>query len=315
MDELLNTLDDDPDAARELSALQDVVAALEEQHAISPPPGLRHSVLDAVSEIEPATLVAPTSPPEVYMGMVELMATRLSQLAPDQWATTAHPYDWSVQALIAHLTSIERYTAAKLGIASFDYPEESETDHLGLGEHVIAEESAHSPVETMRAWRDAADVVVGHVTSMSDDELRAGVGFHGFPVRVSTLLVLRSFEIWTHSDDVARANGLPPTDPRPGELRTMSMVSVRLAQQLLADGGTASGGLDLRLVLTGDGGGVFPVQLGDSPGSPAATVIADVVDYCRMASQRIAPDELRASITGDTELARAFLGAAASFAV
>jgi hypothetical protein len=57
------------------------------------------------------------------------------------------------------------------------------------------------------------------------------------------------------------------------------------------------------------------VQLGDSPGSPAATVIADVVDYCRMASQRIAPDELRASITGDTELARTFLGAAASFAV
>jgi hypothetical protein len=157
-------------------------------------------------------------------------------------------------------------------------------------------------------------LVLAHAEAASSDRLGEEVTFHGFPVRISTLLILRSFEIWTHVDDIARANGLDLTDPSPAALRAMSNTSVGLARWVMRFMGVAPDDGGIRLVLTGDGGGVFPVRFG-SVDTVDVTVVADVIDYCRMAAQRIAPADLRAEIEGDEALAARFLVAAATLAV
>ena len=49
-----------------------------------------------------------------------------------------------------------------------------------------------------------------------------------------------------------------------------------------------------RIVLTGRGGGVWnqPLQLGAEAGEPSVTIVADALEFCRLAAQRIEPADL-----------------------
>jgi hypothetical protein len=88
--------------------------------------------------------------------------------------------------------------------------------------------------------------------------------------------------------------------------------------------GYDAGGATAKVVLTGPGGGTWLQPLGGQPaaggpdraatGAPDVTVVADVVDFCRLAAQRLDPDGLRAEIEGDAEVARKVLVAAQVFA-
>ncbi len=67
-----------------------------------------------------------------------------------------------------------------------------------------------------------------------------------------------------------------------------------------------------RVVLTGNGGGTF--DLGD-PSRRDTILVVDVVDYCRLAARRIAPDDLDMDVEGDRAVADRLLAAARVFAV
>ena len=71
-----------------------------------------------------------------------------------------------------------------------------------------------------------------------------------------------------------------------------------------------------RIVLTGRGGGVWnqPLQLGGDPAEPSVTIVADALEFCRLAAQRIAPDDLNADIEGSNDLADNVLRGASVFA-
>jgi uncharacterized protein (TIGR03083 family) len=266
--------------------------------------------------IPPFETVDPSPPAEVYRHMVEAMAARLAALDEQAWTRVARPYEWTVQGLVAHLATIEEYMASKLGLMDFDVPDDLELDHLGMGVEVIAEEMARRPAQTLARWHQAAQAIVAHVARLGPDELAAAVSFHGWPFPLGALLVARSFEIWTHVDDIARANGLELMEPISADLRTMSTMSVESVPTILRLTGAAPERGHARLVLTGPGGGAFTVQLGQANGDePLWTMVADVVDYCRVAAQRISPDQLGAQIEGDHSQALAFLSAAAAFAV
>ncbi|MGZ4680444.1 MAG: hypothetical protein ACXVIH_10495, partial [Ilumatobacteraceae bacterium] len=71
-----------------------------------------------------------------------------------------------------------------------------------------------------------------------------------------------------------------------------------------------------RIVLTGRGGGVWnqPLQLGGDAAEPSVTIVADAVEFCRLASQRIAPADLAAEVDGSMDLAIDVLRGASVFA-
>jgi hypothetical protein len=71
-----------------------------------------------------------------------------------------------------------------------------------------------------------------------------------------------------------------------------------------------------RIVLTGRGGGVWnqPLQVGGEPVEPSVTIVADAIEFCRLAAQRIAPTDLAADIDGPTDLAIKVLRGASVFA-
>jgi hypothetical protein len=105
-------------------------------------------------------------------------------------------------------------------------------------------------------------------------------------------------------------------DPDPERLAAMSDVAARSLPTGMTLSGTARPGQSAKVVLLGGGGGTWtvPLALGDPGGPPAVTVVADVVDFCRVAATRLPPESLDHDVEGDVELAREVLRAVAIFA-
>ena len=114
--------------------------------------------------------------------------------------------------------------------------------------------------------------------------------------------------------------------PAPKQLSVMSDLASRILPIGLALNGRERPGKTARLVLTGDGGGDWLIPLGEgdaapNTGMPATgrkvpdvTVTADVVDWCRLVGDRVAPSELIYAYEGDAAIASDLVTAAPALA-
>jgi hypothetical protein len=135
-------------------------------------------------------------------------------------------------------------------------------------------------------------------------------------------LTSRAFETWTHEDDVRRALGRPLLIPPPEHLHLMADVSTRSVPLALAAIGRARPGKKAVIELTGDGGGVWtvPLQMGvERPivgRDDVADVVVrmDVVDWCRLASERLDASAAVFEASGEVELVDDVFAAAPAFA-
>ena len=109
--------------------------------------------------------------------------------------------------------------------------------------------------------------------------------------------------------------GLPASVPDASTLRQMT----ELATSMLPFGAMLAGlqgPISLRLVLTGAGGGTWDVAIGgDAPEPAAIAIVTDVVDFCRLAANRLNPADLDMQVTGDQSRAAGVLAAAAALAL
>jgi uncharacterized protein (TIGR03083 family) len=300
---------DDESARRAGDPMRRAVGAMAEADATSPPADLRAAVLD-MARGRVRSRATPSSPIDAYRRQVEVFDEVVSSVAREQWQLRAEPYEWTLHGLVAHLLQIERYMERSLGLSA-GQPDEFETDHLRFGADEIAGELTRSPESTVLEWR----AVVARVSPQLDSvDLDRNLTFHQWSFSVHTLLIARSFELWTHTDDIRRAIDQPVAGPTLPDVLAMSDTSVRslpLAIHVVSDrvpDGVA------RIVLTGVGGGVWNLELG-AGGPELVSIVADAVDYCRVASRRLNVGDLDATIEGDTDLAGRLLTAATIIAV
>jgi uncharacterized protein (TIGR03083 family) len=160
-----------------------------------------------------------------------------------------------------------------------------------------ADRQAGRPVAATRTdWRGAADRTLAMVHEADVD---SEVTVWGIPLPLGAVLVARAFELWTHENDVREAAGLPASVPDAATLRLMT----ELATGMLPFGAIMTGlqgPIDLRLVLTGPGGGTWDVAIGgDAPEPASIAIVTDVVGFCRLAANRASPADLDVHVTGD----------------
>jgi uncharacterized protein (TIGR03083 family) len=173
------------------------------------------------------------------------------------------------------------------------------------------------PADVLAEWRVLADETLQRLGSIDEDGLRERRSVHGLDVSTRSVLIMRVFELWTHADDIRRALGHELVAPTPDRLALMADTALRALPLGLAMTGGAAPGRTAKVVLTGPGGGTWlqPMAFGEVPGEePDVLVVADVVDYCRLAAQRLSPVELERYVEGDDILADAVLVGAAVFA-
>ncbi|XVQ15337.1 maleylpyruvate isomerase family mycothiol-dependent enzyme [Spirillospora sp. CA-255316] len=272
----------------------------------APPPELRAAVLSAaLRRRRPGVAV------DVAMGVhgqlagayarqVARMDRLLASLTAADWRAPLPKYD-SVRHLVGHLIGNDAAFAGDLGL--------------------VPARAAHDP---RGVWRAQADAVVRGFSADARLLEREASLAGARPVRAParTGLVQRTFETWTHADDIRAVVGRPAEPPPGGHLRLIVEMAVPMLPQAMRASGRARPGRTARLRLTGPGGGGWLVPLAPGtplppggPGGPAAvdvTVTAGAEEFCRLVANRRRPEAFPHVADGDAALAWDLLHAAAT---
>ncbi|HTU73624.1 MAG TPA: maleylpyruvate isomerase family mycothiol-dependent enzyme [Trebonia sp.] len=285
----------------DMSFDDEIAAVLAEATVTGPPPPLRAATLArARSGRRPGRPLdaAPACEPLVaFDRTVADLDDLLRSLTSDEWNAPAHAEHGRVHDLVAHLLGVDRLVLRWLDPRDSvpDLP-----DHVAATRPVVAELAGSDPGDIVRRWHDGARAVAA---AAAGNRTRPVV-FHDITITVDQLLATRTGEMWAHAIDICLATGrpLPQLDmERMAMLCSQLVAAVPLA---LAYRGTIAAGRAARIVLTGPAGGAFVVPLAprDEAVEPEVTIVADAVDFCRVAVRRLRPDQLDAAIEGDRAL-------------
>ena len=260
----------------------------------------------------------PTAGPSPRSGVDPVARDRfwelLVDLSPADWdAPTIE--GWTVKGLVTHLVAVEEYFGRQLGLWPLEIDDALEADHLGMTREFVAAWSERTAAQVLARWQELTGAITAHLAGLDRAAGRQPFHFHFLDTSLSTVLITRVFEVWTHDEDIRRATGRAACAPDAARLRRMSRIAVPSIPLGLAMAGAPAPGRTARIVLTGHGGGTWDQALGwgETAGVPDATVVLDVVDYCRLAARRLKPVEIAVSVEGDEDLARQILAGAGVF--
>ena len=302
------------------NSLQELLFALAEGDAVRPPARLADSVragaFRARSPMVPADAPDPIDPRQAFACAVDSLDEVLGTLEIEDWHRVALR-GLDVQGLVGHLIGVERGFAHAL---QADDDHHAHDDHIETTQPFAAQQRGRAPADTHRDWRDTARDGLTQLDRLLDreDGFDRPVALYGMRLPLGSLLVARTFELWTHEEDIRRAVARPLASPDAASLRLMTSLAIQLVPAGMARANVPGDGRSARLVLTGPGGGTWQTGLGLAAmgqtveGPVDVRIVAEAVDFCRLVANRIDPSAFTAVVTGDGALARGlFLGAAA----
>jgi uncharacterized protein (TIGR03083 family) len=267
---------------------------------------VRTAALAARPAGRPLPVESPTDAPivqaiEMFRRQVAALDAALDDIPSSGWDAMTDAA-WTVHQLLAHLVTVEEYLGSVLGLWTYDVPDGTEADHRAMTESAIATRAAGTPGTTIAEWRSRVHRLLDDIGDGST--LPALVRFHGLAMSPRNVFVTRAFEVWTHHDDIRRTLGQPLTEPPAGDVRLMSSLVVRSTPLGLALAGRDRHDRTVRVVLTGAGGGTWVIGYGTNPPvEPDTMFLADAVEFCRMAAQRLSIDALAIDVEGDRSFA------------
>jgi len=275
------------------------------------PPGLRERVLTASLRARAVGRPVP-DPPEIsateaYRRAASAFYASLCSLSEADWRTPVLR-GLDIQGLVGHLIGVEDDVHR---CVSGD-PAVAHAGHVESTQAAAMAQAGRAPAGTRADWRRAADRTLELVRSA---DARTEVAMHGMRLPLCALLVVRAFELWTHENDIRRAAGWAAAIPDPSALRLMTELAARLLPHAASRAGLTDP-VDVRLVLTGPGGGTWDLTVGgDAPVPAAVSIVTDAVGFCRLVANRVTPADLDVHVTGDPGQATAVLAAASTLAL
>ena len=304
--------------------LDELRFALAEGDAVRPPPRVRDLVLEAAigarSPGRSSDEVAPITPSEAFGRSIASFDALLTSLSTDEWHCPALR-DLDVQRLVGHLIGVELAF-----LSALDEPggEQANADHITSTDRIANEQANKSPVDTLRDWRLTAGQTVHRLDAMNltPEVFDRTVPLHRVHLPLHALLVVRTFELWTHQEDVRRATERPLVPPDAATLRLMTDVAFELLPKALERVVSPTPRGRSRVVLTGPGGRTwvtpslpFEASGQRSPLQPDVRIVLDSVQFCRLVANRVDPSRVDAIIIGDPGVAQELFTVAAGLAL
>jgi len=289
------------DAAAEAERLRGAAAWLGAAGALHPPVSLRDRLLAVAAE-----RVEPVAPVEALLRETARFEALLDTVTdPDLDTVTFNGL--SVRDLVAHVAIVDEdfVAAAHADSAVF----------IGA-ERVLAVTEAHLPETAGQPFREIRERLRRARASLValDGDLPATARVGGYSL--SSVLVIRAFETWTHCGDIAASLGRDIAPAEGPVLRTMAELAVQTLPLALGAKGYAFPGRTARVVVSGAGGGDWTIACGGEPAGASPDVIlrVPIFEFCQRFAERVGVDDVPFEIEGDVELGRALLDAAPAFA-
>lgn len=302
-----------PHGAHEVERLRNAAAWIGATEALTPPPELHDAVLEA-ARARRATSFGRSAPDDPFLAAYLTETGRLDALLDtvgDDVLDVPTFNGLTVRELVIHLAAMESAVTSTIGRPTA--PDVTEPD-IERRTAELVERFRDRPLRDARAlWRASVDAV----RQWAVVELSAGdVPLFGLTFSRDSLLVTRAFETWTHADDIRRALGRPEEPPPAEVVQRMADLSITTMPAALEVAGRAHPGKTARIVLTGDGGGdwLIPFGFAEVGETPDVVLTADVIDWCRCVSERLAAEALRREVEGDPALADDLAAASSVFA-
>lgn len=276
------------------------------------PAGLRDRILEASWQARavgrPTPEAMEISAAEAFSRAADAFHGLLCALSDEDWRVTVLR-GLDVQGLVGHLIGVEEDVHRCL---SGD-PVVADADHVESTQPAAARQAERPPARTCADWRRAAGRTLDLAHAFSDP--CGEVAVHGMRLPARALLVVRAFELWTHDNDIRRAAGLPASVPDPSTLQLMTGLAAQLLPHAAARAGLHEP-INVRLVLTGPGGGTWDIAVGQGPSDPVSIgIVTEAVGFCRLVANRVTPAQLELHVTGDPGRAAGVLAAAAALAL
>jgi uncharacterized protein (TIGR03083 family) len=284
------------------------------------PAGLRAQVLGAAANrIRPSMHLGwadsggdGVTPHAAFIKTASELATMLDTLTSDDWAAPTGVEGASVRELVAHLLGVERYVLGQLGQGpSFVAPRRE--DHFAVSQAAAADIAGATGPATARAWWHEVTRLIAVCGELDPQH---EVAYHHLAGSVRGMLVVRTFELWTHDDDIRRAINRPPNPLDADRLALMSSDLMNVLNLGMALSGTTQPGRTARINFMGPGGGTYDIALspGEIAGLPDITITTTALELCRLASNRLSLELIDLAVDGDRSLLEPILVGATAFA-
>ncbi|WP_214326738.1 maleylpyruvate isomerase N-terminal domain-containing protein [Nonomuraea sediminis] len=163
-----------------------------------------------------------------------------------------------------------------------------------------------------RRWREQAGLMLERVSGCADVLLDVELELAGTrPTRgpLRHALVQRTFETWTHADDIRAATGRDLAAPPADHVRMIAELGLALLPRALKG---PRRDVSATIMLTGPGGGTWTIPLSPTPDRVSVVISADAVTFCRLLANRLQPETFPYAAEGDTHLAHDLVRAAAT---
>jgi uncharacterized protein (TIGR03083 family) len=307
--------------AAEVLDVDEAWAVLGDAASETPPARLRAAVVAAALAARPAGPSAPAfSSASAALRSMADFGDVLRHVGDSNLADPALG-DLDVRGLIGHVIGADRYLGATLGVlpvrSSATTPE---TDHRAMTQPDIDAAAGLSADRLVERWTAVAGTVSEALHSIGERELDRPARYNVVVGTLNEVLVTRTFELWTHAEDLRRALDLPVPAPDAERVSVMTATAARLVPIGVAQIAAPVPGTSIRLSLTGPGGGTWSHTFGSTGAAageslPSVTVVADAVDFCRMMARRLEPEALPCEVIGDRSLGELVLAGATRFAM
>ncbi|MEV4169086.1 hypothetical protein [Nonomuraea sp. NPDC049709] len=257
--------------------------------AVAPPPTLREAVLSMARRRRTPAVMAVTTVAAPYAEQVAIMDELLAELSEPQWELPIARHG-TVRGLVEHLMANDSTVATFMGVP-------------GPG-------AAAAPLH--RRWREQAGSVLERVSCSSEVLLGVEVALAGArPARapLRQAMIQRTFETWTHADDIRVATDRSKAAPRPEHVHMIAEFGLALLPRAMKG---PRRDVSATVVLTGPGGGTWTIPLSPTSDHLAVLISAEAVDFCRLLANRWPADSFPYAAEGDPALARDLIRAAAT---
>ena len=303
---------DDPELAEVLTALSTSV------RTVAPQSWRARSLRVAIGRREPSGRPGANefagNPIECYEAAHAAVAAFIATIT--NWnAPTVNGFD--VHGLVAHLAAVETWFGSTLGALPFALPEGvAPNNHLAIAGPLARSWRASDSATTVSALAAAASATVA---ALRLSDLSETASFYELTAPRGAIVIARTFELWTHEEDLRRATGQPLHAPPASTLGLMTDLGVRALPRAVALAEMIES-RTIEITLTGAGAGHWLQVLdGSEPvAEPSAHLICDATEFCRVIANRCSPAELLGRpttiVTGAPDFAEFVLFAARGLA-